>query len=74
MLNATLNLLFALYIYPLFISMTYFTLLKIEDINKTEKLYSKDKFSYPKCIEFCLIPIVNIIIVVKLIQVQFIKD
>jgi len=41
-------------------------MLKVEDLFKVEKSYSKDKHSYLKCIGLSFIPILNIAIALKL--------
>lgn len=54
------------YLVPLYISILYFTILKIEDINKIDKSYSKDKHTYLQCIGLSFIPILNIVIALVL--------
>lgn len=55
-----------IYTVPLYISIMYFTILKIQDINKVNKSFSKEKHSYLKCIRLSFVPLLNIIIALKL--------
>lgn len=55
---------FYLYVIPTIISILYFTALKIQDINATQKSYSKDKFSFMKTLGLCFIPLFNWILAV----------
>ena len=59
------------YIFPLLISILFFTILKIEDINNAEKVFTKDKLTYLQSILLCFIPLLNIIIVLGIVKTQF---
>lgn len=63
--------LYIFYVCPLELSALYFTILKIEDINRQEKVYSKDKFSYRKVLGLCFVPIFNVLIAVNCIKMCF---
>lgn len=60
------------YLVPLFISIIYFTMLKVEDLFKIEKSFSKDKYSYLKCIGISFIPVLNIVIALMVIWKQIV--
>jgi len=64
------NLFFVLYTLPLFISFMFFTILKIEDKNKTDKTYNEGKLRYYQVVVLSLIPILNWIITVVIIRHQ----
>ena len=71
-----MNLIYCLYFLPLCISILYFTIIKIEDVNKeeNERSYSADKLKYFKCIKVCFIPVFNIVIVIEIVKAQFSKN
>lgn len=54
------DIVYIIYYIPLLISVIYFTAIKIDDTNKTNKAYSKDKLPFIKVLGLCFIPIFNI--------------
>lgn len=62
-----------IYCMPLYVSALYFTILKIEDKNRTNKVFSKDKLSYKIIIRLCFVPILNIIFMFVAIKSCFKK-
>ena len=57
-----------LYLFPLYISVSYFTFLRIIDIKGI--IYDKDKVSYLVCVLLSFIPIINFIIAICIIKKQ----
>lgn len=53
------KLIWILYFMPLYISALYFTILRIEDINRVNKAFSKDKLPFKKVIALCFAPGLN---------------
>jgi hypothetical protein len=56
------TLIFTLYVFPAFMSINYFIIIKIEDISRKEKTFSKDKLKLYQVILLCCVPILNLVI------------
>ncbi len=61
------------YVLPMFFSALYFTLIKIDDMINNKEIFSNDKFSYLQTILICVVPLVNIFILILIIKHQFAK-
>ena len=57
-----MNLIDIFYFIPLMFSISYFTLMKVEDMNRVEKIFAIHKLSYVQCVGLCFAPVLNIII------------
>jgi uncharacterized membrane protein len=60
-----------LYLMPLSLCYLYFTIGKIEDINRSEKHYTEGRPSYLQYLGISLIPIANIIMAISIVKQVF---